>query len=118
MTNLPSGPSENAQANATGDSTVTPLSQLHTEKIVFTGSAGTRNVIIGTTGLAGGARIDIQAAFDCDNGVRVIIKNVNGTVLFDFTRNGDETSAFFKAKGRGWGGLEAVEQTIPAFPAL
>jgi hypothetical protein len=115
MNSLPAGPSGNGQTNSTGNSTVTPSSQLHTESITFTGSAGTRNIIIETTGLDAGARINIMCHFDCDDGVALVLKNVNGTQLNSFTKSGSEPNALFKVESTGYGGLKMVEATIPAY---
>jgi hypothetical protein len=115
------GPTRTAQTNASGDSTVTPASQIHTDRITFSGSAGTRNVVIASpSGLSAGARIDILALFTGDNGIRVKIYALStaGTLLFDFTRDGDEANALFTVYANGSGGFDRKEQTIPAFPSI
>lgn len=116
---LGAGPTENGQQNSTGNTTVTPLSQNHTEIIEFSGSAGTRNVSVATTDLLPGAQITIVAKFvtGAANGIIVNVKNSNGTALFSFDREGDEANAVFRIRAKGWGGLEPIEQVIPAFPA-
>lgn len=114
------GPTRNAQTNSTGDSTVTPASQIHTERITFSGTAGTRNVVIASPdGLAAGARIDVIALFTGDNGIRVKIYalSTSGTLLFDFSRDGDEANALFTVYANGSGGFDRKEQVIPAFPS-
>lgn len=113
---LPAGPSGNGQKSSTGDLTVTPTSQLHTETIEFSGGATQRVVTIATTGLDVGARINILAIFDgATNGISVVVKNSNGTQLTSFTKAGDEPNALFKIESTGYGGLRMVESTIPAF---
>ena len=114
------GPTRNAQTNSTGDSTVTPASQIHTERITFSGTAGTRNVVIASPdGLVAGARIDVIALFTGDNGIRVKIYalTTSGTLLFDFSRDGDEANALFTVYANGSGGFDRKEQVIPAFPS-
>lgn len=117
MSSLPTGPTGFGQKNSTGDTTVTPTSQIHTETIEFSGSGTTRNVNIITTGLDAGARINILAVWvtGASNGMTVAIKNASGTPLMSFTRDGDEPNALFKIESTGFGGLRAIEQTVPAF---
>ena len=112
---LSAGPTGNGQTNSTGNTTVTPASQLHTESITFTGSASTRNVIIETTGLDCGARINVLCHFSCSDGTVIVLKNTNGTILNTFTKSGAEPNALFKVESTGWGGLKMNEATIPAF---
>ena len=52
--------SYHAQGNSTGNSTVTPTSQLHTEAITVTGAARTSQIIIGTANIAAGARAALR----------------------------------------------------------
>lgn len=118
------GPTENAQASTgTGSITVIPESQIHTERITFTGIAGTRNVIITQpAGLVAGARLDIVALFptgSASNGTDVFIYlgNTLGDPIASFSRDGDETSAnWFFSMNEGVTAFQLKQQLIPAFP--
>lgn len=117
---LPAGPTSGSQTNTTGTTTVTPLSQNHTETVTFTGGATARVVSIDPTGLIGGGRITIVSLWPAatTDGIGLTIQNANGNQLFTFTRSGGERNASFVINARGWGGLEAVEQVIPSYPIL
>lgn len=52
--------SYHAQGNATGNSTVTPASQLHTEALAISGAARTSDVILGVTNISAGARLALR----------------------------------------------------------
>lgn len=121
ITLMDTGPTRNAQANSSGDVSVVPTSQIHTERITVTGSAGTRNIVITSpTGIVAGARIDLVFILDgAANATRLKIYalSTSGTLLFDFTRNGDEPNAEFIVYANGSGGFDRKEQVIPAFPA-
>ena len=57
----PAGPvSYHAQNNATGNSTVTPASQIHTEAIAISGAARTSLIILGTVNIVAGARVALR----------------------------------------------------------
>ncbi len=122
ITLMETGPTRNAQANSSGDVTVTPLSQIHTERITVTGSAGTRNIVVlSPSGLVAGARIDLVFILSgATNGTRLKIYALStaGTLLFDFSRDGDEANAEFILYSNGAGGFDRKEQTIPAFPNI
>lgn len=122
ITLMDTGPTRNAQANTSGDVTVTPTSQIHTERITVTGASGTRNIVVASpTGLVAGARIDLVFILSgATNGTRLKIYalSTSGTLLFDFTRDGDEANAEFILYANGTGGFDRKEQTIPAFPNI
>jgi hypothetical protein len=52
--------SYHSQANATGNSTATPTSQLHTETLAITGAVRTSQIIIGTSNIVAGARMVLR----------------------------------------------------------
>ena len=52
--------SYHAQGNATGNSTVTPTSQLHTEALTISGAARTSNIVLGVTNISAGARLALR----------------------------------------------------------
>lgn len=112
------GPTRHAQASsAAGTVTVTPLSQLHTEVVTFTGSANTRNVVVGRVGLQNGAQIDLVCIFDgVADGVVINVYDTatTGTLLNTFTKAGGEANALFRLVATG-SALENTETLIPAF---
>ena len=116
MATLPSGPSANLQVNDSGDLTVTPSSQLHTEEIRFTGSARTTNITIGTDGLNSGGRIEILCDFTAvANSLILNLINSNGTTLFSFTKAGSEANGLFLIESTGYGGLKFKGAVVPAY---
>lgn len=117
ITTLPVGPTSNAQTNASGDTTVAPTSQIHTETITISGAASVRNILVSSTNLVAGARIDLVLLFTGANGqqVKVYANTTGGTLLFDFTRAGDEANALFVLYADGLGSFKDKLATIPAF---
>jgi hypothetical protein len=117
-TDLTVGPSSSTQtAAAPGTTNVAPTSQIHTATITFSGIAGTYNVLVNSDNLVAGARIDIVALFTGANSTRVKIyaNTTGGTLLFDFTRAGDEANALFVIYANGLGSFKDKQQVIPAF---
>lgn len=112
------GPTRHAQSSsAAGNVTVTPLSQLHTEVVTFTGSANTRNLVVGRTGMQNGAQIDLVCLFDgVADGVVINVYDTatTGTLLNTFTKAGGEANALFRLVATG-SALENTETVIPAF---
>jgi hypothetical protein len=78
--------SRNAQTNSTSTATITPTSQLHTEKITFAGSSGTRSCTVSSTGLFAGARILIRLSTSGVYGITFNIydTSTSGTLLATF----------------------------------
>jgi hypothetical protein len=113
------GPTRNAQAtSAAGTVTVTPASQIHTERITVTGAAVARDITVATTGLVAGARIDIECILTgATDGTRIRIYAVStaGTLLFEFTRSDGEPNALFSMYYNGAGGFDRKLATVPAF---
>jgi len=98
--------------------TVTPTSVVHTEQITITGGANVRNVVVDSTGLLAGSRVNLAVVFGVvTNGVTINIYNNStaGTLLFTFIRAGDEPNALFELVANGASGFLKVEQVIPAF---
>ncbi len=120
MATLPTGPTASEHTNASGDTAVSPASQLHTATVVFTGGATARTVSIDASELDVGARINVVAiwADGASDGMAVTVRNANTNQLFTFTRAGGEVNALFVCMCTTRGGLRAVEQTIPAYPVL
>jgi hypothetical protein len=116
-TTLPVGPTTNAQTNASGNTTVAPTSQLHTETLTISGGASVRNILVSSAGLVAGARIDLVLLFTGANGsqVKVYANTTGGALLFDFTRAGDEANALFTIYADGNGSFKDKLATIPAF---
>lgn len=120
MSTLPDGPTESEHANASGDTAVSPASQLHTAIVTFSGGATARTVSVDASQLSVGALVDVVAvwAAGAANGMAVTIRNANGTQLFTFSRDGDEANALFSLRCSSTGGLRAIQQVIPAYPTL
>ena len=77
-----------------------------------------RNVVVNSTGLLAGSRINLALVFGVvTNGVTINIYNnsTSGTLLFTFIRAGDEPNALFELVANGASGFLKVEQVIPAF---
>ena len=115
---LPVGPtSSTVNATAPASYTVAPTSQIHTATVNLSGIAGTYNVLVLTTGLIAGARIDIVCLFTGANStvVNVYTNTAGGVRMFQFTRAGDEPNALFVLYADGVGGFKDKLATIPAF---
>ncbi len=117
-TTLGIGPTRNAQtSSAAGDVAVVPASQIHTERITFTGT-GTRNVIVAATGLRAGAHVDLVFMVSgADDGMVINVYQVSaaGTKLVQFTKYSGDTNTFFALRATGAGGFNNVEQVVPAY---
>lgn len=83
--------SANQQTNNTGDSTVTPESQLHTEEITVTGAAGNRNVILTADSLVEGARLAVRFILPAVDSINLILRDqaVDGPILATITSAAD-----------------------------
>jgi len=112
----PSLVSLHVQANATGNSTITPTSLVHTEQITVSGAAGTRNFIVAVAGLVAGAQVDIATVFagGAANGITINVYAVSlsGALLFTFARNAGETNVLFKLTADGAGGFVDVTEVV------
>ena len=83
--------SYHAQSNATGNSTVTPTSQLHTEAIAITGVARTSQIILGAANIVAGARLALR--FTGLNAASAIVLQIGsgiagGALVTTITTNG------------------------------
>lgn len=111
-------PSENEQTNTLGNSTITPLSNIHLEVVTIAGAgARTANLIVGQAGLTKGARVDVlllavgaPAAID----VQLFVGSLVGANPFAFNTSGGATRALFKFYFDG-ALLQPLEQVSPAF---
>ncbi len=61
--------SRHDQASAGGNVTVNPLSQVHTEKITVSGSAGTRKIVVNAAGLIAGAQAFLRFVLPATAGI-------------------------------------------------
>jgi len=117
-TMLTTGPTRHDQASSVaGTVTITPTSQIHTELVTFTGT-GTRNVVIGTTGLTDGAHVDL--VFDLsglNDGVVVNVyqNNTGDTKKIQFTKASGDTNCYFALRSDGNSNFDNVEQVVPAY---
>lgn len=109
--------SEHEQTNAGGNTTVTPTSQLHTEKITFTGAARTSAVIVGASGLVAGARPVVLVLLPATAGIVVQVWNqtiATGSPLFSVVTDGYLRQACFEM-GYDGSNLYPLRATVPAF---
>jgi hypothetical protein len=115
MPSLPIGPTAAGYTNATGDTTITPTSQLFTANVTFTGSARTSNLIVDPTGMDSGGRITISCVVSAAaDSLIVVVKNINGSQLFSYTKAG-EANAIFSMEANGNGGLIPLQSAAPAY---
>ncbi len=61
----------NAQTNSSGNATISPTTQVHTEKMTFDGSAGTRNVVVEPASTYEGGIIMVAAALPSTTGITI-----------------------------------------------
>jgi hypothetical protein len=102
-------------ANATGNSTITPTSLVHTEQLTFTGTASVRNIILDPTGLTKGTRLDmavVMAALANGAIINFYTTSTAGTLLLTFTKLFSESNALFRFAYDGVGDFIVVEQVI------
>ena len=115
---LTSGPTRHSTSSAiAGNIAVTPLSNIHTEVITFTGSANTRNIVVGNSGLDAGAIVDLLCIFDgVADGVvlNIYAVSLSGTLLYTFTKAGGEANALFNLVASA-SSFDQVNQVIPAY---
>lgn len=84
---VPVGPTFDLQTNSTGNFTVAPASQIHSEFVTITGSAGTRNGILTATGLIAGARVTVRLTLPATASIVINIydQTLTGTLLATVT---------------------------------
>lgn len=110
-------PSYSAQANSAGNTTVTPASNLHTEKITIGGVARTSNIVISQAGLSAGAHVDVL--IDASGAVPAIVLqfylgSLGGSNPFAWSTSGGTTRALFRFVFDG-ANLQPIEQLNPAY---
>lgn len=110
-------PSYNAQNNTAGNSTVTPASNLHTEKITIGGVARTSNIVIGQAGLSAGAHVDLL--IDATSApvaiiLQIYLGSLGGANPFAWSTSGGTTRALFRFVFDG-ANLQPIEQLNPAY---
>ncbi len=93
----------NAQTNSTGNATVSPSTQVHTEKMTFAGSAGTRNVVLEPGGTYEGGLVLVSAALPVTAGITInfLSGDLSGDTLGTATTDGyvSKISAIFAFDG-------------------
>lgn len=117
---MPGVVSSHSQTNSSGNSTVTPESLLHKEYITVNGVAGTRNILVQSSGLVPGSVIETVFEFE-DPSVADIIINVywgslTGPLLSTFQTDGFQPNANFRCEVDSDYQLIPLLLTIPAFP--
>lgn len=95
----------NEQTNGSGNSTITPESQLHTEAITVNGAARTSNLILTAAGLQVGAHVDVYLALPATAGIilRVFDGSLIGALLSTVQTSDDGSlpSAFLQYRWDG-----------------
>ncbi len=108
--------SYHTSTNTTGDTTVSPTRQIHTEKITVAGLARTSNFILAIDSPFAGYRVNILFLLPGTPGITLNIYNQSllGTLLATFTTDANESniSIEFVFNGTAWTVLNAI---IPAF---
>lgn len=108
--------SYHAATNSTGNTTITPVRQIHTEVITVAGSARTSNFILAIASPFTGSKVTILFLLPAVAGITLNLRNgtVGGTLLADFTTDGAQAnlSIDFVFNGTAWEPLNAI---IPAF---
>ena len=84
---LPVGPTFELQTNSTGNFTIAPASQIHTEFVTISGSAGTRNGVMTATGLVAGARLTVRLTLPATAAIVINLYDLSltGTLLATVT---------------------------------
>lgn len=114
--NTPNYVSQHAQANSSGNTLVSPQSQLHLELLTVTGIARTSIVIVSIIGLISGARPKIHFVLPATSGIVLEVRSgaVDGDVIFTHTTNGTDRTANYEMYFDG-SNLQLLESKIPAF---
>jgi len=107
----------NAQTNAGGNGSINPTSQLHTEQITFTGSAGTR--IFPVTASAGnyaGAIVNIALLLPATPGILIQFTNqtLGGQVVASILTDGYTSNAALSLYLDGSGNYQPLSVLVPA----
>jgi hypothetical protein len=92
--------SYHAQGSATGNSTVTPTSQLHTEVLTISGAARTSNVVLGVTNISAGARLALRLT-GLNSASAIVLNFLSGSLsgpnVVTLTTNGTMVRAWIDA---------------------
>lgn len=106
-------------SNSTGNLTLTPVAPIQTVVMTLTGAASTRIFPIDVTGQAAGNILKIRFLFPATSGIAIELRNASaaGTVLYDFTTDGDNTAtpgAYFELyfDGSAW---QKLLNVIPVY---
>jgi hypothetical protein len=112
-------PSYHKAINPSGDSCVIPISRDHLEKIVVLGTARTSNIVVDTSRLTAPAKIAILLVYakPLVSGIILPIFNSDrsGAAVYTVTTDGVQPNALIRFIADGTGGLDLVEDSIPAF---
>jgi hypothetical protein len=106
-----------SSTNNSGNTTVSPQSENHTERLTFTGSAGTRNILLDTSSPPNfGDRIVVACVFPATPGILVNFYTtaISGTPLADFTTDGSQLSGQFEFVYNSSGAFEYMRAQVPA----
>lgn len=86
------------ESNSAGNTTLTPSSRQNAAVITFTGSAGTRILVVETDNLIEGDLLDVRLNLPATASVVVEIRQgtTGGTLLYSITTDGSGDDAFFR----------------------
>lgn len=110
-------PSFDEQNNASGNTTITPTSNLHMQLLTLSGSARTSNAIVTFAGLSPGALVTVLVdAAGAPPGIDLefFIGSLAGANPFAFSTDGGTTRALFRFYFDG-ATLQPLEQVNPAY---
>ena len=105
-----------AVTNTTGNTTITPPRQIHTEVVTLAGFARTSNFILAIDSPITGSRISLLFLLPATPGItlNILTESLSGALLATFTTDTNESniSIEFVFNGTSWAVLNAI---IPAF---
>lgn len=81
--------SYHAMTNSAGDSTITPIRQIHTEKLTISGDARTSQIIVANYNSFAGARVNVSVAVPATPGITLEFYSVDNTDAPIATFNSD-----------------------------
>lgn len=109
--------SYHSSANASGNLTVTPLAENHTERLTFSGSAGTRNIVLDVSEQPNfGDRVVVACAFPATSGIIINFYSgaVVGNALADYTTDGSQLTGEFEFVYNSSAVWEYLRSKVPA----
>ena len=106
------------QASTTGNLTITPTGLIHTEEVTFTGSAGTRNVVLQAAGYPKGSIVRLLALLpNLTPGIiiNVYSNTLTGSPILSYTSDAFNPNAKLEAVVNASAAYDPYELVAPAF---